>query len=132
MATQTTQPFTIRELSTNRFRATFKDENGTVIPAASLTTVTLTWYDTTDLSIINSRNAQNVLNANNVTIDANGVLTWEMQPNDAAVTATEAAHKPGNTRLRRALFIYTYATGAKGNNSEFEFQVLNVRKVGAA
>jgi hypothetical protein len=60
----------------------------TGIPAATLTTLVLTLYvikaDGTD-SIVNGRNAQNVLNANNVTVDVNGNLHWVIQSADTAL-----------------------------------------------
>jgi len=60
----------------------------TPIPSASLVTLTLTLYVIkTDGTIdyVNSRNAQNVLNANNVTVNAAGLLTWSIQVLDTTL-----------------------------------------------
>ena len=52
----------VKQANTFRFTATIVDETGAVLPAASLATLTLTLYDLASFTIINSRNAQNVLN----------------------------------------------------------------------
>ncbi len=63
-------------------KATLKDETDAVIPSTSLTKLTLTLWNEADGSIINSRNDQNVLNANNVTVDSSGKLAWTAQTAD--------------------------------------------------
>jgi len=81
--------FGILELATGTYTATVTSNDGaTPIPAASLLTLTLTLYVIkTDGTIgyVNSRNAQNVLNANNVTVDVNGFLTWAIQTLDTTL-----------------------------------------------
>lgn len=82
--------FDINEKETGAYTATIVGNDGvTPIPLASLLTLTLTLYaiiqDGT-ASIINARNAQNVLNANNVTVHAtSGLLTWSIQSADTAL-----------------------------------------------
>ena len=56
---------TAHEHATAKYTAIIKDESSVAIAAASLTTLTLTLYDSAG-TIINSRNAQDVLNTNNV------------------------------------------------------------------
>ena len=78
----------VLEGETPRYTATLKDDQGVPLPAASLTTLTLTLYVIKadgSVSYVNSRNAQNVLNANNVTIDANGAIVWAMQVADTTL-----------------------------------------------
>ena len=76
------------EGETPRYTATLTDENLVPLPANSLTTFQLTLYvikaDGTT-SYINGRNAQNVLNANNVTVTAQGLITWSMQVADTTL-----------------------------------------------
>ncbi len=95
-ATPTTFTEIINEASTAVYTAVLKDENAAVIPAASIDVLTLTLSNVADDAIINSRNGQNVLNANNVTVTAGGVLTWTMQPADTAIidaTRTLETHR---------------------------------------
>lgn len=116
--------FSLNERITARYTATVKDETGIAIPAASLTTLTLTLYNRADGSIINSRNAQDVLNANNVTVDSAGLITWTMQPADNPIV--------DDTReIERhvALWVWTYSSGTKTGRHETEFDVENFAKV---
>lgn len=69
---------TITEGTTPTYTAILKDNEGVVVPAASLSAVRLRLYSTATGAVINSRNGQNVLNANNVTINNVGLLTWKL------------------------------------------------------
>jgi hypothetical protein len=115
--------FPVAEKTTQKYTATIKDENGTAIPAASLTTLTLTLYEQTTQTIINSRNQQNVLNLQGVTVDAQGLLTWVMTPADNAHLGV--AQKEQHV----ALFEFTYAAGAKRGQAEVLFEVTNTARV---
>lgn len=117
--------FSVKEGTTTKYTAYLKDYDGTVIPLASLETLTLTLYSisATTRDIINSRSAQDVLNANNVTVHAtSGLLTWEMQPADNVI-------KDSNLTIERhrALFIFTWGSGKKGVH-EVDFDVRNLEK----
>ena len=81
--------FGILEQASGLFTGTLTANDGvTPIPAASLLTFTLTLYvikgDGTT-GIVNGRNAQNVLNANNVTVNAAGLVTWSIQVADTTL-----------------------------------------------
>lgn len=70
----------INEQTTASFTAQLTGNDGvTPLPLASISTLILTLYvikaDGSD-QIINSRNAQNILNANGVTVTVGGALTW--------------------------------------------------------
>lgn len=100
----------INEQTTASFTAQITGNDGvTPLPLASISTLVLTLYaikaDGTD-QIINSRNAQNILNANNVTITVGGALTWVVQIADT--TLVEAI--PFERHI--ALFEWTGAFGA--------------------
>ncbi len=114
----------ILEKTTPKITATIQDENGTAIPAASLTTLTLTLYNREDSAktIINSRNAQNVLNANNVTVDSNGLITWSVQPLDTAILGTASSER------HRAVFEWTYNSGAKNGKYIIDMTIKNLAK----
>ncbi len=116
------QPFTVLEATTARYLATLQDEAGTPIPGSSLATLTLTLYDRASGEIINGRNAQNVKNANGVTIGEDGALVWTMTPADTAIlgSGTQEAHV--------ALFAWTWGGGKTGRH-EVTLLVTNLTKV---
>jgi hypothetical protein len=118
-----TQFKNILEKTSRKYSAIIKDMDNIAVPAASLTTMVLTLYSIHSLAVINSRNAQNVLNANNVSIDANGVLIWEMQPADNVVLDTTL-----QVEVHRAKFEWTWG-GGKAGRHEVDFQVRNLNKV---
>ncbi len=104
------QTFDIDEKATGQYTATLVANDGvTPLPAGTLSTLVLTLYvikaDGTD-GIVNSRNVQNVLNANNVTVSAGGLLTWTIQVGDT--TLVEAL--PFERHI--ALFEWTWPAGA--------------------
>ena len=73
----------VDEKATAVYSVVLKDENAVAVPLASLTSLILTYYDVATGAIINGRNAQNILNANNCTFGAtNGTLTWTLQTTD--------------------------------------------------
>lgn len=118
--------FSVKEKSTVKYTATIKDETGAAIPAANLSSLVLTLWNMSDplKAVINSRSAQNVLNANNVTVDSNGLVTWTMQPADNAIQITT-----NRVERHRALFVFTWASGAKQGAHEVDFDVLNIEKL---
>lgn len=111
--------FPVPERATQKFTATVKDENGAAIPGASLTTLTLTLYETTTQQIINGRDAQNVLNANGVTVDSAGLLTWVMAPLDNQHLGL------ARPELHVALFEWTYDSGNKRGQHEVGFSIID-------
>jgi hypothetical protein len=84
--------FDILENTSGRYTATIVGEDGvTPLPAATLSTLVLTLYVIkTDgmIGYVNGRNAQNILNANNVTVSAAGLLTWAIQVLDTTLVET--------------------------------------------
>jgi hypothetical protein len=107
------------------YTATLEDSSGTAIPLANLTTITLTLYDVASGDIINSRNDQNVLNQNNITIHAtSGLLTWTMQAADNAILDDDL-----DWEHHRALFEFVFSgTGSPGKH-EGNFMIRNLSKV---
>jgi hypothetical protein len=71
-----------RERTSGSYTATLRDENGAVVPGSVLTSLTLTFTDVRTGEVINGRTAQNVLNANGVTVNESGVMTWTMSAAD--------------------------------------------------
>jgi len=114
------------EQTTPKYTATITDDAGNAIPAASLSSLALTLYviktDGTT-GYVNSRNAQDVLNLNNVTVDANGLLTWSMQVADT--TLVEAL--PYERHI--ALWEWGWAGATKFGKHELIVTVRNLGEV---
>ena len=110
--------FSVNQGSTFLYQATLKDETGTGIPAASLATFILTYYDFTTGQIINGRAAQNILNANGVTINASGNVAWTGTPSDSVVVSNRYAEE-----LHVALLQWTY--GSKGGSYRMGLLIQN-------
>ena len=105
------------------YTAALTDENGTAIAAANLSAFTLTLYEKSTETVINSRNAQNVLNTNNVTVDAAGVVTWTIQPGDTAIIRPDAHYED-----HVGVFVATWAAGTKRKPHEVTIRVHNLAK----
>ena len=92
------------------FTGTLLDTAGTAIPLANISSLTLTLTDARSGTIINSRNAQNVLNANNVTVTSTtGALQWLIQPADT--TMYDSLY---SVEDHVAKFTWTYETSKVG------------------
>lgn len=114
----------VDEGCTARYQTQFKDETGATIHA--LTTLTLTLYDDSTGTIINSRNQQNVLDQNNVVFSGN-TLIWTLQPADNIIVTTGV--RTNSYERHIALFEYTYDSGNKSGKHELEFSVRQLKKV---
>jgi len=99
----------VNEKATAVYKATLEDENGATVPATSLATLVLTLWNKYDGAIINSRSAQNVLNANNVTVDSDGLLTWNIQSADNIIMGTGEADQESEQHI--AEFVWTWPSG---------------------
>ncbi len=103
------------------------DESDVGIDGAQIGTMTLTYYDLYTRQIINGRQAQNVLNANNVTlVTVTGpplvtTVTWILQPLDTILV--DARHE---LEQHIALFEWTWASGAKKAAHEVQFPIEQV------
>lgn len=119
--------FRITEGSSLVINVAIEDENGDAVPVASLTAATLTLYDwdtgalgtSPHEGIINDRDEQDVLNANNVTI-TNGSAVWAVQPEDNIIVTDRR-----QVERHRAQFVFTWDTGQA--TYECEIDVENLR-----
>lgn len=69
-----------------RMTGTLKDATGAVIPKTSVSAITLTLTDAGTGSVVNSRNSQNVLDANGCSLDAtNGAFAWSILSADTTL-----------------------------------------------
>jgi hypothetical protein len=106
---------TVNEGTTFLYTCTLKDETGAAVPLSAVNTLTLTLYNKETGTIINSRNVQNVLNANNVTLHAtSGLLSWLAQPADNIIVTTDRI--AGEREKHIALFEWTWSTTKKGKH----------------
>lgn len=85
------------EGTTAKFGGILRDDARLAIPFADLNELTLTLIDAKSGSVINSRNAQDVKNTNNVVVDTgtSGSFEWTIQKNDLTPldsTASYAEH----------------------------------------
>jgi hypothetical protein len=100
------------------------DEDGVVIPGTLVTAATLTLYDQKTGAILNSRNQQNVNNANNVTIADTGILSWTVQPADNAIVNGKLPQE-----LHVAVFDLRWDAGTSRSLHEVKILVNNIGKV---
>lgn len=116
--------YNVDELENARYEATLTDEDAAPITLASVSTLTLTLYDVATGGIINSRNGQDVLNTNNVTLHAtSGLLTWSIQALDNPIVTSTLSFE-----RHRALFVATLTNGTIGRH-EVDLVVNNLGKV---
>jgi len=108
--------------STQLIATTLKDETGTLIPTASITTITATLTVRATGAVINSRSAQNIKNANGGTYDE-GVLTLTLSPADSPHlgVAKEEEHL--------LLLCWTYNSGTQGGAEQILLRVRDVEGV---
>lgn len=114
----------------NTYQLSFQlvDEAGTGIPAYNIASLNMTYYyfnpqmttsDKNHLKIINSRNNQNVKNANDVSVDSSGNVVWEIKPADTVKLNNQ------DLELHVAFFKWKWGSG-KTNSQEI---YLYVRKI---
>jgi hypothetical protein len=115
--------YTVAELTSAKYTGTLTDESGAAVSGSALTAATLTLFDDVTGTVINSRNAQNVLNANGVTIDNFGALTWVMAPADNTIVKSGLS-----VERHRAVFTFTWGAG-KQLVHEVVIAVTNIRMV---
>jgi hypothetical protein len=120
--------FDLHEKTTGLLTGTLVgNDHVTPIPLASLSTLILTLYAIiadSSMTIINARDHQNVLNANNVTVHATtGLLTWTIQVLDTTLVEPTL---PFERHI--ALFEWTTASGAAGK-AEIILVVKNLAQV---
>ena len=133
--------FEVNEDSAFELTAQLKDTDDSDLALTDLDTITLTLFitraGTTSPAgtIINSRDAQDIKNAANVTISALGVLTWAVQSADTAIINDEIEicdNVMKNTReVHRALFEWkkTVGAGAEQGKKRVDLVVCNLAEV---
>jgi len=122
----------VTEGSTHVIAFDLLDQADAAVPDTLLTEATLTLFDwetgagsgggSPVPGILNGRDAQDVLNDNDVTIDTVGHVIWTMQPDDnVIVTARRQVER------HRAQFHFVWPTGEFWY--ELEIEVVNLRRL---
>lgn len=118
------------ELSSLTITATIVDSTQTAVPLSDISSATITLYDLETyqptgspiVGIINNRDAQDILNTNNVTIHAtSGLLTWAVQPDDNPIVT------PIRQIERHRAELHVVFTSGEFNY-QCEIEVINLRK----
>lgn len=116
----------MREGSTGSITGRVVDEDGVGIPATSLVTFTYTLYDYSSGSIINSRSAVNMLNANGGTVSSavgeEGNFVIPVAVLDSVIVDTTK-----QSEVHVALVRFTTADSA--GSGELRFTLKNVKKI---
>lgn len=111
---------TVTERSSARYTTVLLDEDGLPVILSVLTSLQLWLQDVSTEEFINAREAQNVLNTNNVTYHAtSGLLTWLVQPADNVILGE------GATETHHATFHAKWSAGAKGKTWQVVIKVTN-------
>jgi hypothetical protein len=116
--------YSVTERTSAEYTCTLQDEDSTAVPGSTLTALTLSLIDVATGTVLNSRTAQNVLNANNVTVSELGVLVWALQPADNAIIDSRRA-----TERHQAIFRATWSAGAKAKVWTVDIDVANAATI---
>src|SRR3972149_1772979 len=115
----------VAEKTTCRITGGLVDEAGAALGPAQLTALTLTLYALIDtLPIINTNTDKNIKNANQGTIDADGIFTLTLAPADNAImSGADSLETTGAlNEWHRALIKWTLAGGATARRHECDFK----------
>lgn len=133
--------FDVMEDSAFELTAQLKDTDDSDLALVDIETITLTLFLTRDGdtspagTIINSRDAEDIKNTNEVTIGATGILTWDVQPEDTAIINDEITVcdivQINKREVHRALFEWTktVAAGGEQGKKRVDFIVFNLTEV---
>lgn len=99
----------------------FVDMTGAAIAKAALASLTATLFDEEQEAIINSRDGQNVLDANQGTVTTGGVLTLRLQPADSPIVGSIAV---GDTERHVLRLTWTWSDGVATRTGIAEWAIL--------
>lgn len=114
----------VAEQTSATITGTLTSDTGAAIPAADLTTLTVTRYEKVSGTILNARSGQNILNANGGTVNAAGLLTLQLDPLDHVLQSQGAIRE-----IHVTLIEATWNAGTKTGRFEIEYPVVNLTKV---
>lgn len=118
----------VGELNSFTIEADIVDQDGDPVASAAVDSLTLTLYNDADDSIINARNAQDVLGANGGTYHAtNGHFKMEFRSADSPIVIAGSARGAKETHTAR--FTMVWDGGNKRWDGEVRIKVINLNKV---
>jgi hypothetical protein len=122
------EEYDINEDSHGKYTCTLKDEDGSAVLLSSIGSITMTIIEDRLALPVNSRTAQDVLNANDCTYNAtSGLFTWNVQIEDTDIVNTNTAI--GKREPHLATISFLWASGTKQHHHEVVLNVLNLRSV---
>jgi hypothetical protein len=104
----------------------FKDMDGNAIAKAALISLVCTQYDRDTRTVINGRENQNVLDANNGAVASNGTLTLRLGPDDTVLIGNLAY---GSSETHCLLFRWTWSDSVEtrtGKCGPLTFRIENL------
>lgn len=124
-----TSPFLIEALegSTPQYSGILTDENDAPVGSGALLAGKMTLYSVSSGAIINGRNGQNILNANNVTISVAGAIVWKIMEADTKIIDTN----PGVIVTHRAVLVFDWldaTSTARQMGREISLRIVKVKK----
>ena len=114
----------ILEERTGLYEMDLLKEDGAGFTPGEISTLTITYYDLDTLEIINSRDFQDCLNLNNVTLANDGHLTWEIQITDSIIIDSRK-----ELEQHIVLFTWGWDSGARAGSHEIQFPIRNLTLV---
>lgn len=109
----------INEKSTAKYTCTLVDTAGAGIASASVSSLKATLKAADSGTVINSRNAQSVLNTNGGTLDSSGNFALVLGENDTALSGTNKLQE------RRLTLDVTYTSGRLTHDVTFYVRALD-------
>jgi len=101
----------------------FLDMDDVAIPLASIDTVTLTLYDEETGDVINSRDDQDIKNANQGVITAGGDLTLRLGPLDNALQNSTFDELAVESHIARFSWTWSDGVETRTGKEEYRFRV---------
>lgn len=121
--------YTVNEQSSAQYTATLTDEADDPVPGPDLEAINLWLRDVTSGAYLNDRDGADVLGVegSGVTVDADGVLTWDLAPADnACVAAVEGEPGTRSEEIHEAILAITWASGERSATHRFFIRVKNL------
>ncbi len=118
-----TSLITVNERSSARYTFTVLDYDRVMIPKSQMSTLRLSVFEARSLTTVNGRNDQNVFDQNNVTIAADGTITWDVQPGDNIIVNPEYSQETHTVQFTLVV------TGGKQHVHQTAIVVNNLAKV---
>lgn len=122
---------TVNKHSSRTVGFILKDNDGVVVPLSAISSATLTYYDQQTYEpnsspakgIINGRDGQNVLNTNDVDIDAtSGQVEWDVQGGEGG----DATNATPRRQVERKIAKFTFVVGGAELVQDCELIVRNI------